>query len=182
MASHEENNRKGGQELFWSDLCKSGELFSVSRKFCLENQKQLNKSLRTTAEVRNHSCWFSELFCFSFSFPGLDNSQRLAETSCQLVNGQMAVIYRKGPGGRLKEKLQRHLIVPISQSLELGGTNTVRGVVPGLEVRLERSPGRISCPETCHSPNASSWSPSHDLEKELFVPFLYLFTPINDPF
>ena len=105
-----------------------GGQFSVSRKFCLGNQKQLNKSSRTTA-VRNCSCWVAELFYFSLSFQGLQKSQRLAEASCQLVreltsDGQEGA--RQGAAVTGKQLLQ-HVVVSMSQNLELGGTDVARG-------------------------------------------------------
>lgn len=59
------NNREEARNRFWPDFCKSGDLFNVSRKFCLENQKQLNESLGTTSGDRN--CFAGSQSHFSFS-------------------------------------------------------------------------------------------------------------------
>lgn len=65
------NNREEARNRFWSDFCKSGDLFNVSRKFCLENQKQLNKSLRTTSGDRNCSAG-SQSHLLLFQLPSLE--------------------------------------------------------------------------------------------------------------
>lgn len=64
------NNREEARNRFWSDFCKS-DLFNVSRKFCLKNQKQLNKSLRTTSGDRNHSAG-SQSHLLLFQLPNLE--------------------------------------------------------------------------------------------------------------
>lgn len=85
--SHRENNSKRGQKPFWSDLCKSGGRFSVSRKFCQENRKQLDKSSQTTPGVSQPLLLLGQFYSSLISQGG-EKSQRPAELSYELVCGQ----------------------------------------------------------------------------------------------
>lgn len=124
-----QRQQAGGQAALWSDLCQRGGLFSVSREFCLENQKQLNKSLRATVGTGSASVGFVLLF-EPPRFRGSEGRQEPAVTWCEDKGLWQTGRRPRDSSSGLKRKLLRHVLVPVSQSSELGGANTVRGGWP----------------------------------------------------
>lgn len=86
---------KQGRGPFWSDLCKSGGLVSVSRKFLPRKPEAATEILKNHLRGQELFLLIAQLFYFSCSFQGGGKSARLAQTSCQRVKGQAATRRRR---------------------------------------------------------------------------------------